>query len=60
MSGECIRRFREASYAEGAVAIVRPDRFVFAMAKPGTTQPAVHSLLEQLGLQAATRQQEAS
>ncbi|MBF7730393.1 bifunctional 3-(3-hydroxy-phenyl)propionate/3-hydroxycinnamic acid hydroxylase MhpA [Pseudomonas sp. N040] len=60
MSGECIRRFREAGYAEGAVAIVRPDRFVFAMAKPGQTQSAVHSLLEQLGLQAASRQQEAS
>lgn len=53
MSGECIRRFRKAGHGEGAVAIVRPDRFVFALAKSDALPGAVQCLLEQLGLQAA-------
>jgi len=60
MTGECIRRFKEAGYPVGTVAIVRPDRFVFAMARPGAVQSAIHYLLEQLGLQAANSQREAS
>lgn len=60
MTGECIRRFKEAGCAEGAVAIVRPDRFVFAMANQRAVQPAIHYLLEQLGLQAVNSQREAS
>ncbi|MFN3767062.1 MAG: bifunctional 3-(3-hydroxy-phenyl)propionate/3-hydroxycinnamic acid hydroxylase [Ectopseudomonas guguanensis] len=59
-SGECIRRFKEAGHAPGSVAVVRPDRFVFAMANPGALQPAIGSLLQQLGLQAANSQREAS
>ncbi|MBT8769581.1 bifunctional 3-(3-hydroxy-phenyl)propionate/3-hydroxycinnamic acid hydroxylase MhpA [Metapseudomonas boanensis] len=60
MTGECIRRFKEAGYPLGAVAVVRPDRFVFAMTNPGAVQPAIHSLLEQLGLKAVNGQREAS
>jgi len=60
MSGECIRRFREAGHVPGAVAIVRPDRFVFAMSKPGQLQAAVDALIEQLGLHSAGQQQVAS
>lgn len=59
-TGECIRRFREAGCAEGAVAIIRPDRFVFAMAKPGALQPAIRSLFKQLDIKAASSQQEAA
>ena len=60
MTGECIRRFRDAGYEPGAVAIVRPDRFVFAMCKSGQLQPAVDYLIEQLGLHTTGNQQVAS
>jgi 3-(3-hydroxy-phenyl)propionate hydroxylase len=60
ITGECIRRFRKAGCAKGEVAIVRPDRFVFAMAKPGAVRPAIHNLIQQLGLQAAITHREAS
>lgn len=54
MSGLMIRWFRKAGFPRTGVAILRPDRFVFAVVAPGRIGETVDELFRQLDLREAT------
>ena len=53
MSGVMVDWFRKAGFARGGVAILRPDRFAFAVVPIAQTGFAVDALCAQLGLREA-------
>ncbi|MGU7774824.1 bifunctional 3-(3-hydroxy-phenyl)propionate/3-hydroxycinnamic acid hydroxylase MhpA [Burkholderia sp. MR1-5-21] len=55
ISGEMVAWFRKAGFDKDAVAILRPDRFVFAVVPAAELNRAVLQLSHQLGMQSDAR-----
>ena len=49
MNGDMIRWFNKAGFRKNAVAILRPDRFTFAVVSAGELNDAISALKQQMG-----------